>query len=68
MAYTPAPLLRAATALGDRSAADMARRLDVPYLAVYRWITGRAAPSSAGLAAIERAYGLTPADQYRDAA
>ncbi|MFD7510170.1 hypothetical protein ACFV5N_12630 [Streptomyces sp. NPDC059853] len=68
MTYTPAPLLRVAHARGDRSAADIARRLDVPYLAAYRWTTGRATPGPAGLAAIERVYGLTSADLIKDAA
>ncbi|MFI5808913.1 helix-turn-helix domain-containing protein [Streptomyces sp. NPDC051561] len=62
MSYAPAALLAAAEAAGDRTPADMARRMRVPYLAVYRWATGRNAPSPAGLAAIERTYGLTPAD------
>ncbi|MET9291147.1 helix-turn-helix transcriptional regulator [Streptomyces sp. NPDC003077] len=64
--YVPAALLVAAEGLGDRTPADMARRMGVPYLAAYRWATGRHAPNPSGLAAIERAYGLTAADLMRE--
>ncbi|MFF2922759.1 helix-turn-helix domain-containing protein [Streptomyces celluloflavus] len=66
MSYAPHALLAAAYAAGDRNPADMARRMGVPYLAVYRWATGRNSPGPAGLAAIERTYGLTPADLMRE--
>ncbi|MFD3911236.1 helix-turn-helix domain-containing protein [Streptomyces sp. NPDC058603] len=66
MPYAPNALVAAAQAKGDRTPADMARRMGVPYLAVYRWATGRNAPSPAGLAAIERTYGLTPAALIRE--
>ncbi|MFD9600234.1 helix-turn-helix domain-containing protein [Streptomyces sp. NPDC059970] len=66
MSYAPAALVAAAQAKGDRTPADMARRMGVPYLAVYRWATGRNAPSQAGLAAIERTYGLTAAALIRE--
>lgn len=66
--YSPEALISAAEERGDHTAADMARRLGVPYLAVYRWVTGRNSPGPAGLAAIERAYGLTPAALIREAA
>ncbi|MCM2420277.1 helix-turn-helix transcriptional regulator [Streptomyces sp. RKAG293] len=66
MAYAPAALLAAAHRAGDQTPADMARRMGLPYLAVYRWATGRHAPSPNGLAAIERTYGLTPADLMRE--
>ncbi|MGW1770670.1 helix-turn-helix domain-containing protein [Streptomyces sp. NPDC002104] len=68
MTYAPAALLAAAQARGDHTPADMARRLGLPYLAVYRWATGRHAPSPAGLAAIEQAYGLTTAALFRQEA
>ncbi|MFK0233758.1 helix-turn-helix domain-containing protein [Streptomyces vinaceus] len=54
-------LVAAAHARGDHTTADMARRMGVPYLTVYRWATGRNVPGPAGLAAIERTYGLTSA-------
>ncbi|MFF0630355.1 helix-turn-helix domain-containing protein [Streptomyces sp. NPDC004296] len=66
--YAPTALLAAARAAGDRTPADMARRMGVPYLAAYRWATGRHAPGPAGLAVIERTYGLTPADLIRGGA
>ncbi|MDN3056210.1 helix-turn-helix transcriptional regulator [Streptomyces sp. SRF1] len=66
MSYAPAALLAAAQNAGDRTPADMARRMGVPYLAAYRWATGRHAPSPSGLAAIERTYGLTAADLMRE--
>ncbi|MFH8403764.1 helix-turn-helix domain-containing protein [Streptomyces sp. NPDC018019] len=65
MPYASAALRAAATKRGDHTPAAMARRMGVPYLAAYRWATGRHAPSPAGLAAIERAYGLTAADLVR---
>lgn len=61
MSHVSEALVAAASARGDDTPAEMARRLDVPYLTVYRWVTGRNAPSPAGLAAIERTYGLTSA-------
>ncbi|MEU1082347.1 helix-turn-helix transcriptional regulator [Streptomyces sp. NPDC005908] len=57
-------LRRAAIDHGDTSAAAIARRLGMPYGTVIRWTSGRAAPSGPALAAIERAYGLTPAQLY----
>ncbi|MEU1674065.1 helix-turn-helix transcriptional regulator [Streptomyces roseifaciens] len=66
MSYAPAALVAAAQAKGDRTPADMARRMGVSYLAVYRWTKGLHAPGPAGLAAIERAYGLTPAELIRE--
>ncbi|MFI0739316.1 helix-turn-helix domain-containing protein [Streptomyces sp. NPDC021100] len=66
MSYVPSVLLSAAYARGDRTPADMARRMGMPYLAVYRWATGRHTPGPAGLAAIERAYGLTASDLMRE--
>lgn len=66
MSYAPDALLDAARKAGDRTPADMARRMKVPYLAAYRWATGRHAPSPSGLAAIERTYGLTSADLMRE--
>ncbi|MGW7431832.1 helix-turn-helix domain-containing protein [Streptomyces sp. NPDC054861] len=65
MSYAPAVLRAAAEKAGDATPADMARRMGVPYLTVYRWVTGRNAPGPSGLAAIERTYGLTPADVMR---
>ena len=59
--YTPAHLIAAAQAHGDHSSADIARRLGVPYVSAYRWVTGRHAPGPAALAAIERTYGVTAA-------
>ncbi len=44
MSFAPAALVAAAQAKGDQTPADMARRMGVPYLAVYRWATGRNAP------------------------
>ncbi|MFE7316438.1 helix-turn-helix domain-containing protein [Streptomyces sp. NPDC057555] len=66
MSYTPVALLAAAREAGDQTPADMARRMNVPYLAAYRWATGRNAPGPAGLAAIERTYGVTPTDLLRE--
>ncbi|MGD3111773.1 helix-turn-helix domain-containing protein [Streptomyces sp. YGL11-2] len=66
MSYAPSALVTAARTKGDRTPADMARRMGMPYLAVYRWATGRHAPGPSGLAAIEKAYGLTPADLMRE--
>ncbi|WP_406013019.1 helix-turn-helix transcriptional regulator [Streptomyces sp. NBC_00984] len=66
MSFAPAALVAAAQAKGDQTPADMARRMGVPYLAVYRWATGRNAPGPSGLAAIERTYGLTPAALIRE--
>ncbi|MFE3905465.1 helix-turn-helix domain-containing protein [Streptomyces sp. NPDC059153] len=66
MPYAPDALIAAAQAKGDHTYADMARRIGMPYLAVYRWATGRNAPSPAGLAAIERTYGLTTAALIRE--
>ncbi|WKU45999.1 helix-turn-helix transcriptional regulator [Streptomyces sp. VNUA116] len=66
MSYAPAALVAAAQAKGDRTPADMARRMNVSYLAVYRWAKGKHVPGPAGLAAIERAYGLTPAELMRE--
>ncbi len=68
MSYAPSRLVSAAHAAGDRTPADIARRLNVRYLSAYRWTTGRHAPGPEGLAAIERAYGLTAVDLIRDAA
>lgn len=61
MSYVSAALMSAAHAKGDHNPAAMAQRMGVPYLTAYRWATGRNKPGPAGLAAIERAYGLTPA-------
>ncbi|MEK2473848.1 helix-turn-helix domain-containing protein [Streptomyces yunnanensis] len=61
MAYTPAHLIAAAQTHGDHTTAEIARRLGVPYVSAYRWVTGRHAPGPEGLAAIERAYGVTAA-------
>ncbi|MFF7295340.1 hypothetical protein [Streptomyces sp. NPDC008265] len=61
MSDVSAALLYAAGRKGDHTTAAMARRMGVPYLTAYRWVTGRNAPGPAGLAAIERAYGLTSA-------
>ncbi|GAA3237102.1 helix-turn-helix transcriptional regulator [Streptomyces lavendulae] len=61
MTHVSTALVAAGRARGDNSTADMARRMGLPYLTVYRWTTGRNAPGPAGLAAIERAYGLTTA-------
>ncbi|WP_404959061.1 helix-turn-helix domain-containing protein [Streptomyces sp. 147326] len=68
MSHVADALLSAAHARGDRTTADMARRMGVSYLAAYRWTTGRNAPGPAGLAAIERAYGLTSATLVRQVA
>ncbi|MGW3057712.1 hypothetical protein ACWC98_17575 [Streptomyces goshikiensis] len=64
MSFTYSTLICAAGRRGDHTTADMARRLGVPYLTVYRWVTGRNAPGPAGLAAIERTYGLTAASLF----
>ncbi|WP_159395612.1 helix-turn-helix domain-containing protein [Streptomyces sp. 3211] len=61
MSFAHEALICAAGRRGDHTTADMARRLGVPYLTVYRWVTGRNTPGPAGLAAIERTYGLTAA-------
>ncbi|PNE42731.1 helix-turn-helix domain-containing protein [Streptomyces noursei] len=61
MDYTPAHLIAAAHAHGDHTTADIARRLGVPYVSAYRWVTGRHAPGPKGLATIERTYGVTAA-------
>ncbi|MFZ3471432.1 helix-turn-helix domain-containing protein [Streptomyces sp. 2.9] len=61
MSHVSEALVAAAHARGHRTTAEMARRMDVPYLTVYRWVTGRNTPSPEGLAAIERTYGLTSA-------
>ncbi|MFE5674502.1 helix-turn-helix domain-containing protein [Streptomyces erythrochromogenes] len=61
MSYASEALLFAARKRGDHTPADIARRTGVPYLTAYRWTTGRNRPGPAGLAAIERAYGLTSA-------
>ncbi|MER6196735.1 helix-turn-helix transcriptional regulator [Streptomyces sp. NPDC001586] len=61
MSFAHEALIYAAGRRGDHTTADMARRLGVPYLTVYRWVTGRHTPGPAGLAAIERTYGLTSA-------
>lgn len=61
MSHVSEALVAAAHARGDHTTADMARRMGVSYLAAYRWATGRNAPSPAGLAVIERTYGLTSA-------
>lgn len=66
--YRPAALLDAAHAAGDATTAEIAARLGVPYQSAYRWTTGRNAPGPGGLAAIERAYGLTPAALFGAAA
>ncbi len=66
MSYAPSALVAAAQATGDHTPADMARRMGMPYLTVYRWATGRHVPGPSGLAAIERAYGLTAADLMRE--
>ncbi|MFD3829700.1 hypothetical protein [Streptomyces sp. NPDC058621] len=68
MSNVSATLVSAAHAKGDTSPAAMAARLGVPYLTAYRWATGRNQPSPAGLAAIERAYGLTSAALLRTGA
>ncbi|MEV5509023.1 helix-turn-helix domain-containing protein [Streptomyces orinoci] len=62
MSYASGALVAAAAARGDHTPADMARRMELPYLTVYRWATGRHVPGPAGLAAIQRAYGLTADD------
>lgn len=54
-------LIYAASTRGDHTTIAMAKRMGVPYLTVYRWVTGRNTPGPAGLAAIERTYGLTSA-------
>ncbi|MFD6873248.1 MULTISPECIES: hypothetical protein [unclassified Streptomyces] len=59
MSFASEALIAAAEARGHHGPAEIARHLDVPYLNVYRWVTGRNTPSPAGLAAIERTYGLT---------
>lgn len=59
MSFASEALIAAAEARGHHGPAEMARHLDVPYLNVYRWVTGRNTPSPVGLAAIERTYGLT---------
>ncbi|MFJ7267281.1 helix-turn-helix domain-containing protein [Streptomyces sp. 4.24] len=61
MSHVSQALVAAAHARGDHTTIEMARRMDVPYLTVYRWVTGRNTPGPAGLAAIERTYGLTTA-------
>ncbi|MET9468517.1 helix-turn-helix transcriptional regulator [Streptomyces sp. NPDC006544] len=61
MSFASDALIYAASARGDHTPAAMAERMGVPYLSVYRWVTGRNAPGPAGLAAIERTYGLTSA-------
>ncbi|MFE7115465.1 helix-turn-helix domain-containing protein [Streptomyces sp. NPDC057654] len=68
MSFAPGTLLDAAHKAGDHTPADMARRMGVAYLTAYRWATGRTTPSPRGLAAIERTYGLTPADLMRQEA
>ncbi|MEF3114515.1 helix-turn-helix transcriptional regulator [Streptomyces chrestomyceticus] len=62
MSYTPAHLIAAASTRGDNTTAEIARRLGVPYVSAYRWLTGRNAPGPHALAAIERAYGVTAAE------
>ncbi|MFD8948963.1 helix-turn-helix domain-containing protein [Streptomyces xanthophaeus] len=61
MSFAHEALIYAARVRGDHTTADMARRMGVPYLTVYRWVTGRNTPGPAGLTAIERTYGLTSA-------
>ncbi|MGW4727632.1 helix-turn-helix transcriptional regulator [Streptomyces shenzhenensis] len=61
MSFTPVPLRTAAAAKGDNSVAAISRRLHTPYATVIRWTSGRSIPAGPALAAIERAYGVTPA-------
>lgn len=68
MGYKPAHLISAAEAHGDSTCAEMARTLGVPYISAYRWYTGRNSPNAQGLAAIERAYGVTAAEILTEAA
>ncbi|MET8399611.1 helix-turn-helix domain-containing protein [Streptomyces sp900116325] len=62
--FNPRPLRAAAAALGDNTAVSIAARLNTPYVTVQRWTSGRGIPAGPALAAIERAYGITPADLF----
>ena len=50
---------------GDLTAEAIARRLGVSPVTAWRLRTGVGLPSARTLAAIERAYGLTPAQLFR---
>ncbi|MFE7638332.1 helix-turn-helix domain-containing protein [Kitasatospora sp. NPDC057518] len=62
MSYQHERLVCAARAAGDRTDSDIAERLKVAPVTAWRLRTGRTTPAGRTLAAIERAYGLTPAD------
>lgn len=62
--YDPRVLVGVAAARGDDRPARIAERVGMPYSSVYHWTRGRP-PGSAGLAAIQRAYGLTAAEMWR---
>lgn len=67
MKYAHARLLAAWEAAGDTSDAKVARRLGINPATAWRLRKGVSRPSSATLARIERAYGLTAADLMPDA-
>ncbi|GGW68241.1 helix-turn-helix domain-containing protein [Streptomyces griseoloalbus] len=61
MAFDLTALRVSALDKGDTTAAAISRRIGVPYATVIRWTSGRGVPAGPALAAIERAYGITPA-------
>ncbi|MFE1070961.1 hypothetical protein ACFW5W_06995 [Streptomyces sp. NPDC058783] len=61
MRFDPRPLRSAAAAKGHTKVTAIARELGLPYGTVITWTQGRCAPAGPALAAIERAYGVTPA-------
>ncbi|MGW2591991.1 helix-turn-helix domain-containing protein [Streptomyces sp. NPDC001515] len=64
MKFDPRPLRSAAAAAGDSTVVAIAERIGIPYVSVRRWTSGRGEPKGPALAAIERAYGITPAALY----
>lgn len=60
-----ARLLAAIAAAGDLTDAAIARRLGVNPSTAWRLRNARTVPATSTLAAIERAYGLTPAQLFR---
>ncbi|MFD8545038.1 helix-turn-helix domain-containing protein [Streptomyces sp. NPDC059649] len=62
MDYAHARLLAAWTAAGDTTDAAVARRLGINPATAWRLRKGVSRPSSATLARIERAYGITAAE------
>ncbi|MGW0134864.1 helix-turn-helix domain-containing protein [Streptomyces sp. NPDC003299] len=58
MQYDRALLRRAAKGTGDKTPADVARRLGVGRMAAWRLWNGHGAPSATTAAAVERAYGV----------